>query len=196
MTNKILILFYVIVTSFFLIGIALSFYDFSYLGYYTDKIVNWFWLGFTFVIVFRFWKKKLIKIFLLTLIAIVLLSIIPMAIPFFGIVHYFTTIGDYQQIQLNSDYRLERTRQNALSMQRIYVYKKTGILEQNICRPNYALIVDELLNTDSSNSIDIDSITIQNAKLVLLNKDKIEIEYQILGKKKSLDHKLNNSDGY
>lgn len=196
MTNKILIIFYLTITLIFFAGTILSFYDLSYLGYYTDKIINWIWLGFTFTIVFRFWKKKLVKIYSFTLITLVVLSIIPMFIPFFGIVHYFTTIADYQQIKLNSEYRIERTKQNPLSMQRINIYERNGILEKNICRPNYYQIVDEILNIDSLNSIDIDSVTIKDAKIVRINKDEIEIEYQILDKKKSLNNKLNTNDGY
>ena len=119
-----------------------------------------------------------------------------MAMPFLGILSYFTTTGDYQRIQLNSEYRIERTRKQALSMQRIYVYEKRGILEKNICRPNYSQIVNEILYSNGSNSINTELLPIKNAKLIQLNKDVIEIEYEILNKKKSLNHKLDKNEGY
>jgi hypothetical protein len=53
-----------------------------------------------------------------------------MGIPFSGIIYYFSTIDDYQQIKLNKNYRIERTRQQALSIPRIYIYKENGILEK------------------------------------------------------------------
>lgn len=197
MTNRTLTFLYFVISLLFLLGIILTFNDYSYLGYYSDKIINWLWLGFTFIIIFKFWNKKSIKVFFFILVSIVLLSILPMAIPFFCIINYFTTTGDYQQIQLNSNYRIERTRQNSLSMERIYVYEKKGILEKNICRPDYFQIAEKVLSIKTSdNSIDIDSLFIKSAKLIRINNEEIEIKYQILDKKKSLTHKLNNNDGY
>lgn len=197
MTNRILTFLYFVVSLLFLLGILLTFNDYSYLGYYSDKIINWLWLGFTFIIIYKFWNKKSVKIFFFTLVSIILLSILPMAIPFFGIVYYFTKTGDYQQIELDSNYRIERTRQNSLSMERIYVYEKKGILEKNICRPDYSRIVEKVLNINNfDNSINIDSLVVKSAKLIGVNNEEIEIEYKILDMKKSLSHKLNNNDGY
>ncbi len=191
MTNKILFIFYFITTLIFLIGVVLSFYDYSYLGYYADKIINWLWLGFTFIVIFRFWKRKSIKVYFFSLLALIFLSILPMAIPFFGIANYFSTIGDYQQIELNSTYRIERTRQSALSMPQIYVYEKIGILEKNICRLSYSQIVEEILNIERYEaSIDIEMLPIQDARLIGFKSDSIGIEYQISQKKKIIYHKL------
>lgn len=194
MLHKILIIFYFIITLVFLTGIALTFYSLSYLGYYPDKIISWFWLGYTIVIIYKFRKKRLIKIFSLLLVAIILLSIMPMAIPFMGIVNYFSTIGDYQQIKLSPEYRIERTRHSSLSQQRIYVYEKKGLLEKNICRPNYSRIIEKVLNVnDLNNSIDIDLFEIKHVEFISINKEEIVIEYQIIDKKKQLHHKLDNN---
>ncbi len=180
-----------------IIGIVLTFNDYSYRGYYTDKIINWTWLLLSFLIVIIYWNKEYIKISLITFIIFIMLSIIPMGIPFFGMVYYFSSIDDYQQIQLNENYRIERTRQNALSMPRIYIYKENGILEKNICRPSYSEILGKVLNVEEyKNSIDERKTDIQNARLVLINNDSIGIEYQILNKKKIIYEKLNENDGY
>ncbi|QCE42287.1 hypothetical protein [Psychroserpens sp. NJDZ02] len=197
MTNRILLFVYFVVSLLFVLGILLTFYDYNYLGYYSDKIINGLWLGFTLIIIFKFWTKKLVKIFFFTLVSVVLLSILPMAIPFFGIVNYFTNSGDYQQIQLNSNYRIERTRHHPLSKERIYVYEKKGLLEKNICRPGYSQIAERVLNINTfDNLITTDSLVIKNAKLIGVNNEEIEIEYQILDKKASVKHKLNTNDGY
>jgi hypothetical protein len=181
----------------FLLGVFMTFYDYSYFGYYTDKIINWLWLVFTLIIINRFWKTKTIKIYFFSLLSFLLLSVLPMAIPFFGILFYFTTIDDYQQIKLDSEYRIERTQQQALSMSRIYIYKRIGILEKNICRPVYSEITENVLNVKSfENSFDEKELSIQEAKLVSANNDSIGIEYKISNKKKLIYHKTENDDGY
>ena len=120
-----------------------------------------------------------------------------MGIPFFGILYYFTTIGDYQQISLNNEYRIERTKQQPLSVPRIYVYKRSGIFEKNMCRPVYTEIIRNVLNAERiKNSFNEKNISIQDAKLVSVDNDSIAIEYQILGKQKLIYHKIKNDDGY
>lgn len=197
MANKILITTYLTFTLIFLLGVFMSFYDYSYYGYCTDKIINWIWLVLTVTLIFWFWRNKTTKIYFYSLLSFLLLSILPMAIPFFGILFYFTTIDDYQQIKLNSEYRIERTQQQVLSMSRIYVYKKTGIFEKNICRPAYSEIIENALNVERfKNSFDEEKLSIQEAKLVYTSNDSIGIEYKILNKKKLIYHKTANDDGY
>ncbi len=116
-----------------------------------------------------------------------------MGIPFFGIVYYFSTIDDYQQKKLTETYRIERTRQNALATQRIYIYQKHGILEHNICRPIYKEIVAKVLDSDTITNT---ALPIQNCKLIAVNDNEIKIEYQVLAKKGIVVHKLKNNDGY
>ncbi len=197
MTNRNLIITYLTITLIFILGVFMTFYDYSYFGYYTDKIINWFWLGFTLIIIFRYWKTRAIKIYCFSMLSFLILSVLPMAIPFFGILFYFTTIGDYQQLTLNSEYRIERTKQQALSMPRVYVYKRIGIFEKNICRPHYSEIIENVLSLERyKDSLDEKKLSIQGAKLVSANNDSIGIEYQISDKKKLIFHKTENDDGY
>ncbi|MDY3338678.1 hypothetical protein PG279_05745 [Riemerella anatipestifer] len=193
MRNKYLIFGYLIITLIFLFSVVITFYHYSFYGYYTDKIISWLWLGSTLVVFIKFWKTKAIKIYFLSLLSFLLLSILPMAIPFFWILSFFTKIDDYQQINLDSDYRIERTRHQSLSMPRIYIYKRMGIFEKNICRPVYSEIIE---NVTSKNSFDERNIPIQYARLIFTNSDSIGIEYQIFGKKKIIYHKVDNNDGY
>ena len=195
MTNRILITTYLTLTLVFLLGVFMSFYDYSYYGYWTDKIINWIWLVLTLTVIFWFWRNKLTKIYFFSLLTLILLSILPMAIPFFGIVYSFSTIDDYQQIKLNDTYRIERTKQQALSAPRVYVYKRIGILEKNICRPVYREIVENVLNLKTYES-GIDELLLQNANFIAHNTDSIGIDYQFLGRKKIIYHKLENDDGY
>ena len=195
MTNRILIITYLTFTLTFLLGVFISFYDFSFFGYWTDKIINWIWLVLTVTVIFWFWRNKMTKIYFYSLLTLILLSILPMAIPFFGIVYKFSTIDDYQQIKLNETYRMERTKYQALSGPRVFVYKRIGILEKNICRPVYREIVENVLNLKTYES-GIDELSLQNARFISINSDSIGIEYQILDRKKIIYHKLENDDGY
>jgi hypothetical protein len=165
--------------------------NYSYYGYWTEKIINWLWLISTLLFIFWFWRKKSTRIYFFSLLTLIILSILPMAIPFFELILMFSTIDDYQQIKLNNTYRIERTRQGVLSQPRVYVYKKIGILEKNICRPRYKdILTDELNITDDENT------PIKEAKLIFENNDSIGVEYHILDKKKLIYHKINNEDGY
>lgn len=197
MTNRILTITYLTITLIFLLGVFMTFYDYSYFGYYTDKIINWLWLVFTLIIIIKFWKIKAIKVYFFSLLSFLLLSALPMAIPFFGILFYFTTIDDFQQINLNSEYRIERTKQQALSMPRIYIYKRIGIFEKNICRPVYSEIIENVINVERlKNSFDEKKLSIQDAKLISTTNDSVGIEYQISDSKKIIYHKTENDDGY
>ncbi len=119
-----------------------------------------------------------------------------MTIPFFGMVYSFSTIDDFQQIKLNEKYRIELTKHQALSMQRIYVFEKKGYLEKNISRPIYSHIIEKTLALDSNEYLDLNKFVIENARFVSANKDSIAIEYKIAGKKKIIYHKINSEQGY
>jgi hypothetical protein len=142
----------------------------------------------TIFIIIRFWKKKVIKIYFGLLISGIILSILPMMIPFFGIVHYFSTIGCEQRIQLDDTYRLERGRPGVLYNPLITMYKKEGIFEKQILRTPYSEIIDKV-SEPSSETLYEKTRPIQDAKLMSVNNDSIGIEYQIMNKKKLIYHK-------
>ncbi|MBA5792527.1 hypothetical protein H1R17_07340 [Flavobacterium sp. xlx-214] len=179
---------------FFGISIILNWNDWKLAGYFTDKIIAWIWIFLTLFFIIIFWKKKYVKIYFFSIVALLSLSVLPMAIPLFGIYFYLTKEGDYQQIEMNNNFRLERTKQQALSLPRIYIYEKYfGILEKNISRPNYSEILQEMFKDSNLNEKETN---IQSAKFISKNNDSIGIEYEILNTKKTIYHKLNNEDGY
>ena len=119
MSNKNILLLYAFISLVFLAEVVLSLNHYSFSGYYTDKIINWMWLAMTLLIILRFWRKKVVKAYFAVLIFSVLLSMLPMMIPFFALVNYFSTLDDYQQIQLDKIYRIERTRRNVLDKPKV-----------------------------------------------------------------------------
>jgi hypothetical protein len=61
------------------------FWQMSFTGYWSDRIIFWIWLIVTPIVVFLFWKKLWAKIYFWLLVAGLILTILPMAIPFFAI---------------------------------------------------------------------------------------------------------------
>ncbi|MGE8554370.1 MAG: hypothetical protein ACN6OB_10625 [Chryseobacterium jejuense] len=194
MKNKNIVIAYLVVTLVFLSEVVLNFNQYSYAGYYTDKIIGWLWLALTVFIIIRLWKKKAIKAYFGLLVAGIILSILPMMIPFFALVSYFSTIDNYQRIQLEDNYRIERHRPGALSKPQIAIYQQKGIFEKRIGKTPYIEVLEKILQRSS---IDIPSDerneSIQEAKLINANKDSIGIEYKVMNKKQIFYHKINEN---
>ncbi|MDR6465988.1 hypothetical protein [Chryseobacterium sediminis] len=189
MRNKNLVIAYLAVTLVFLFGIVLSLNNYSFAGYYTYKIINWLWLLITIFIIVRFWKKKVIKVYFGLLISGIILSILPMMIPFYNILLYFSTLGSNQRIQLDDIYRMERGRLVVFSNPLITVYKKEGIFEKQISRILYSDIIEKTVRPSKDTYLDGKRLPIQEAKLINVNQDSIGIEYRILNKQKVIYHK-------
>lgn len=191
MKNKSIIILYLLVTLIFLSEVVLNFNQYRYTGYYTGKIIGWLWLAMTVFIIIRLWKIKAIKAYFGLLITGIILSILPMMIPFFALVSYFSTIDSYQRIQLEDNYRIERYRPGALSKPQIAIYKQESILEKRVCKTPYIEVLEKVLQLPW---VDIPSEKkqdpIQEAKLVKAYKDSIGIEYQIMNKKQIFYHKI------
>ncbi|MFP3834916.1 hypothetical protein [Chryseobacterium sp. SIMBA_028] len=195
MKNRNIVIAYLIITLIFLSEIVLNFNKYSYSGYYTDKIINWVWLVMTVFIIIWFWKKKVIKVYFSLLVLGIVLSILPMMIPFFMIVNYFSTFDNYQRIQLDDVYRIESGRPGALSKPQVTVYKREGILEKPIYTTHYKKIIEGIFELTPDSPAMANKKPIQKAKLVSVSKDSMGIEYQILNKKKIFYHK-NNEDWF
>ncbi len=189
MSNKNIVIVYLAITLVFLFGIILSLNNYTFAGYYIDKIINWLWLLMTIFIIIWFWKKKVIKIYFGLLISGIILSILPMMIPFYGILLYFSTLGCDQRIQLDDTYRMERGRPGALYNPLITIYKKEGIFEKQISRLPYSNIIEKTVQPSQDTYLDGKKLPIQKAKLISVNQDSIGIEYQIMNKNKLMYHK-------
>lgn len=191
MKNKNIVIAYGVMTLIFLSEVVLNFNQYSFSGYYTDKIIGWVWLAMTVFIIIKLWKKKAIKVYFGFLIAGIILSILPMMIPFIGILSYFSTFDSYQRVQLDHHYRIERYRPGALSKPQIAVYEQKGILEKRISKTPYVEVLEKVLQRPS---IDILSDErwepIQKARFVNATRDSIGIEYQIMNKKQIFYHQL------
>lgn len=193
MKNKNIVVIYLVVTLVFLSEVVLNFNTYSYRGYYTDKIIVWLWLALTVFIIIKLWKKKAVKAYFGVLVAGIILSILPMMIPFFALVSYFSTIDSYQRISLNNDYRIERYRPGALSKPQIAVYQQKGIFEKRIGKTPYEEVLEKVIQRPFDIPIEDQNTPVQEAKLITANKDSIGIEYKIMSKKQIFYHKINGT---
>ncbi|AZB08825.1 hypothetical protein EG344_08320 [Chryseobacterium sp. G0162] len=194
MKNKNIVIAYLVVTLILLSEIILNLNKYSYAGYYSDKIIGWLWLAMTVFIIIKLWKKKAVKVYFGLLVGAIILSILPMMIPFFGIVNYFSTIGSYQRIQLDDHYRIDRNRPNVLYNPQVTIYRREGIVEKQISRIPYNEVLEKVFQCSSIDlPVDDKKENIQRAKLIMANKDSIGIEYQITNKKQIFYHKVNEN---
>ncbi|MGV0924193.1 hypothetical protein [Empedobacter tilapiae] len=196
---KIYIIFSIVLILFLL---SLNLIGLNLKGEYTYQILVWTWIIFTFYIVIKFWKIIYIKIYGFLLFALVGLSILPMAIPFFSILSFLFNLNTIQTIKVNDEYKIVVTKK-VMAMKRAYIYNNESkflVLEKsnNIARPDYSDIVSETLNLNSDDPklYELENTPIQQTKLISVNKDSIGIEYQILNKKKIIYHNLNETYGY
>lgn len=174
--------------------------DVQFRGYWTPKIIGWTWLVGTLILIIVFWRKRLARFYGAWLLSMVILSILPMAIPFFGLVYFFSTVNDYQQITLNDTYRLEVTKYQALSMPRIFIYQKqNAVFELNTHRPFFDDIAEAILEPkteDERLQIFESPPYLDNARFVSENADGIFVEYELQGHKKVIFHAFHQNDGY
>lgn len=180
MKKSILLYIYSLLSIIFWADVAMSFYGYSYAGYYSDKIIGWLWLFISLIMIIGFWKKRLTKIVTALSFMLVLLSILPMMVPFYSIVFWFYTINNRQHIMLTNRYRIERTKRSALSMEEVIIFKRIGILEHSVSITPWYDIAEETVKPMHESFYKI-SPEIEKANLQSVSRDSICIRYTIHG---------------
>ncbi len=191
MRKPYLIYLYAFLSAVFGAGVALSFYGYSYAGYYSDKIIGWIWLLLSLVMAIRFWKKRLTKIAAGSVAVLLLLSLAPMMIPFYSSLSWFTTINHRQHIMLNSQYRIERARRGPLGMEEVIVFKRMGILEQAVSITPWYDIPEKVMHPLPEFFFKANP-DIEKASMYSVSRDSICIVYTIDGETGVLCHPLKN----
>jgi hypothetical protein len=125
---------YALLTSLLLLIICLLFYKFSFAGYFTDRIIFWLWTIETLYIIINYFNKKIIKFYIGFLISGILLSIIPMGIPFAAIILSTTGIGLQFKEQINDKYRFQITGYSIISKPDIEIIENKWIFEKDKVR--------------------------------------------------------------
>lgn len=114
-------------------------------GYYSDVILYWLWLVTTFVVIVVFWKRLMAKLLLAGIIAAIILSILPMMMPFYAWILSTTSLGLRIDKNLNENYRAQIVSYSAMAPPWLEVIEKQGLLEKRILKStDYQLMNDSM----------------------------------------------------
>ena len=133
MANKtILIRVYLFISGLIILNVCLySFARMSFAGYWSDRVIFWLWLLTTPIVVFLFWKKIGTKIYFWLLIAGLILTILPMALPFFGILLSGSGSGRLNHFNLENNIRVQTVSYGVMGRPRVQIVKD-GLLFDKI----------------------------------------------------------------
>jgi len=144
--KQILIRVYIFISSLILLNTILYwFWQMSFVSYWSDRIIFWIWLILTPIVTFSFWKKIWAKIYLWLLVAVLILTIVPMAIPFFGIYFSATGLGRFNHFSLENNFRVQTVAYGVMGRPRIQLVKD-GLLFDKVLLED----IDEIKKNDST----------------------------------------------
>lgn len=125
MANKtILFRVYLFVSGLIILNVCLYiFAKMSFTGYWSDRVIFWLWLLATPVVVFSFWEKIWTKIYFWLLVATLILTILPMAIPFFGLILAGSGSGRLNHFNLENNIRIQTVGYGVMGRPRVQIVK-------------------------------------------------------------------------
>ncbi|WP_244511824.1 hypothetical protein [Flavobacterium anhuiense] len=128
-SKKMILRVYFIICAIFVLDCLLYYFkEISLRGYYSDVVLSWVWLISSFVIIIVFWKKLISKLFLATILVTFALSIIAMMLPFYALLLSSTSLGLYQNKDLNKNYRAQIVGYGVMVQPWLEVIEKKGII--------------------------------------------------------------------
>lgn len=152
---------YFIICAIFVLDCLLYYFkEISLRGYYSDVFLSWFWLLSSFVSIIVFWKKLLAKLFLAAILVTFALSIIAMMLPFYTLLLSSTSLGLYQNKDLNENYRAQIVGYGVMVQPWLEVIEKKGLFEKRIIKCTDSEIMNDNLD-----------IKIRTAKDILFKKE-------------------------
>ncbi|SOD18362.1 hypothetical protein [Pedobacter xixiisoli] len=168
--KQILIRIYLFISVLVVLNVVLyGFWQMSFVGYWSDRVIFWIWLLLTPVTAFSFWKKLWAKIYFWLLIAGLVLSIVPMAIPFFGILLSASGSGRLNHFNLENNIRVQTVGYGVMGRPRIQLVK-SGLLFDRVLLEDG----DEIKKNDSTW---LEIRDAKNAKLINETDTSITVKY-------------------
>lgn len=154
--KKILLRIYFIICALFVLDCLLYYFkEISLRAYYSDVILSWLWLISNFVIIIAFWKNLMAKLLLAAITITFAISIMAMMMPFFALLLSSTSLGLYQNKDLNKNYRAQIVGYSAMGHPWLEVIEKKGILEKRIFKCTDYQLMDENLDMKIRTAKDI-----------------------------------------
>lgn len=134
---------YTFITVLLLVDFALYLsHGISLPGQMIDFILFWSWLLLTPVLIFKKPRIPGMKYYALTLGLLIVLSLIPMGVPFLTI-FAFATDFDGNDSKLVENYRLQENAKSVIAIPKIEVIKPRGLIEQKIGEMEFWLPIGE-----------------------------------------------------
>lgn len=131
------------------------FKDISLRGYYSDLALFWLWFATSFLVVVVFWKKIMAKVLLAAIIGSILLSILPMMMPFYAWVLSTTSLGLLIDKNLNEKYRAQIVSYSAMAPPWLEVIEKNGMIEKRIFKSTDRELMNDNLDVKIRTAKDI-----------------------------------------
>ncbi|KAF2341238.1 hypothetical protein DMB71_09865 [Flavobacterium tistrianum] len=134
-SKRIILRVYFIICAFFVMDCLLYYFqEISLRGYYSDVVLSWLWLISNFVIIIVFWKKLMAKLLLAAIIVMFAMSIMAMMLPFYVLLLSSTSLGLYQNKNLNENYRAQIVGYGVMVQPWLEVIEKKGLFEKRIIK--------------------------------------------------------------
>ncbi|WP_035691337.1 hypothetical protein [Flavobacterium sp. F52] len=155
-SKKIILRVYFIICAFFVLDCLLYYFkEISLRGYYSDVVLSWVWLISSFVIIIVFRKKLISKLFLAAILVTFALSIMAMMLPFYALLLSSTSLGLYQNKDLNKNYRAQIVGYGVMVQPWLEVIEKKGLFEKRIIKCTYSEIMNDNLDIKIRTAKDI-----------------------------------------
>lgn len=127
-------------------------------GYYSDVILYWLWFLTSFAVIVVFWKKILAKLLLGGIILAIIISILPLMMPFYAWILSTTSLGLMIDKNLNEKYRAQIVGYSVMTHPWLEIIEKNGPIEKRVFK-----------STDSELMNDNTNIKIRTAKDIIFN---------------------------
>ncbi|RZK69063.1 MAG: hypothetical protein EOO85_23055 [Pedobacter sp.] len=166
----ILIRIYIFISALIVLDVILYYYwQISFTGYWSDRIIFWIWLLATPLFILSFWKKLWIKIYFWLLVAGLVFSIIPMALPFFGILLSGSGSGRLNHFSLDNNIRVQTVGYGVMGRPRIQLVRDGFLFDK--------ILLEDAEEIKKNDSTWLEVRNAKNAKLVSESDSSITVKY-------------------
>lgn len=160
-TRRIILRLYLLISLLLAMDVLLWYrYKISLAGYYSDAILFWLWLAGSIAVIICYRKRILARLLLAALVLGIILSLLPMGIPFYALLLSGTPMGLWMDKKLNDHYRAQIVGYSVMTLPWLEVIERRGLWEQRIF-----LCGDADLQNDDTN------VKIRYAKDILLQQE-------------------------
>lgn len=149
-----LLLVYIALTVLLLLDVTLYLSkEISLSGFWPDKLLFWTWIVLTIFLIKKNIKTKWAKVYIIILIAITILTMIPMMIPFLTIASYTFEVKD-KRYKISDEVQLQEASKTILGPPDIVVIKSFGLYERIVGKTNaFFEFGDEYLQIENAEAI-------------------------------------------